>query len=265
MRSASALVRIGVKVAALPLGAAARRRSGDVTILCYHRVGVGEREIDVPRALFEEHLETLAADADVRSLDDALSDPRGGVVVTIDDGFRDFHDVVLPALVRHRVPALLYLATAFVDAGDPRSGVGPADALTWSMLAEATSTGLVTIGSHTHGHVDLSRAREAESEEEMRRSTELVEDRLGMACTHFAFPWGTASRAAERAARRRFATAALDAWKTNRGGRFDPHRLGRTPIMRSDRGFFFRAKARGQLNGERLAYRALRRGPWAPA
>jgi peptidoglycan/xylan/chitin deacetylase (PgdA/CDA1 family) len=254
-----------VKVAALPMGAATRRRPGDVMILCYHRVGAGRREIDVPSPRFEEHLAFLAAAGDVRSLDDALSDSRGGVVLSFDDGFRDFHEVVLPALVRHGMPATLYLATGFVDAGDARSGVGPSEALTWPMLAEAASTGLVTIGSHTHAHVDLSRAGDEESEDEMRRSAELVEDRLGAPCTHFAFPWGRASAAAERAARRRFATAALEAWRTNRGGRIDPHRLGRTPVFRSDTGLFFRAKARGRLDGEGLAYRALRRGPWAPA
>jgi peptidoglycan/xylan/chitin deacetylase (PgdA/CDA1 family) len=263
MRSVESLVRVGVKVAALPLGATSRRRPGDLTILCYHRVGTGDREIDVPLALFHEHLEALAAEGTARSLDDALTG-AGGLVLTVDDGFRDFHDVVLPALVRHRVPAVLYLATAFVEAGDPRTGVGPSDALTWSMLAEATSTGLVTVGSHTHGHVDLTEAGTRESEQEMRRSTELIEDRLGTACTHFAFPWGTASRDAEAVARRRFASAAREAWRTNRGD-FDRHRLGRTPVMRSDRGLFFRAKLHGRLNGEGLAYRALRKGPWKPA
>jgi peptidoglycan/xylan/chitin deacetylase (PgdA/CDA1 family) len=259
------LVRVGVKVAALPLGATRRRRSGDVTILCYHRIGEGEREIDVPVERFEEHLASLASLGRVRSLDDALGDPGGGLVLTFDDGFRDFHEFALPSLVRHRVPALLYLATGFVEAGDARSGVVPERALTWPMLSEAVSTGLVTVGSHTHGHVDLSRADEAESEQEMRRSSELIEDRLGSPCRHFAFPWGRASQAAERIARRRFATAALEAWKTNRSGRIDHHRLGRTPVMRSDGGFLFRAKARGQLDGERFAYRALGKGPWASA
>jgi peptidoglycan/xylan/chitin deacetylase (PgdA/CDA1 family) len=265
MRSVGSLVRVGVKVAALPLGAGARRRPGDITILCYHRVGAGGREIDVPRDRFREHLEALVADGGVRSLDDALSDRRGGVVLTFDDGFRDFHEVVLPLLARYRLPALLYLATAFVDAGDPRSEVGPDEALTWPMLEEAVASGFVTIGSHTHGHVDLSRAGEVQSEREMRRSKEAIEDRIGTACEHFAYPWGKASAAAERSARGLFRTSALEAWRTNRAGKFDRHRLGRTPVFRSDAAFFFRAKARGQLDGERLAYRALRRGPWAAA
>ena len=37
------------------------------------------------------------------------------VVVTFDDGTADFVDVAVPILVRHRVPATLYLATAFVE------------------------------------------------------------------------------------------------------------------------------------------------------
>ena len=265
MTLVSSAVRIGAKIAALPLGAASRRREDDVVILCYHRVGAGRREIDVPRHQFADHLGAIAAIGDAVSLDGALSSPGGGVVMTFDDGFRDFHDVVLPLLVEAAVPALLYLATGFVDAGDPRSDVGPDAALSWRMLEDAVSTGLVTIGSHTHHHSDLSRATESEAEAEMCRSKELIEDRLGLPCDHFAYPWGKASAAAERTARRHFSSAALDAWRTNRAGRIDPFRLGRTPVFRSDTGFFFRAKTRGQLDGERLAYRALRRGPWAPS
>lgn len=258
------IARTGVKLAALPLGATSRRGSQDVVMLCYHRIGSGAREIDVPAVTFREHLRSLAASGDVASLEGSIAGPAGGVVLTFDDGFRDFYDVALPMLVEHDMPAVLYLASAFVDAGDPRQGVAADGALTWSMLEDAVATGLITIGSHTHGHVDLSHASEGIAREEMRRSKELIEDRLGQACAHFAYPWGKASAAADRAARSIFATAALDAWRTNRAGRIDPYRLGRTPVFRSDGAFFFRAKTRGRLDGERLAYRALRKGPWAP-
>ena len=96
----------------------------------------------------------------------------------------------------------------------------------------------------------------------MRRSKDLIEDQIGSACRHFAYPWAVGSPAADRVARRLFDTAALDAWRTNRAGRIDPHRLGRTPILRSDGQLFFRAKVNGLLDGEGVAYRLLRRGPW---
>ncbi|MGH2659741.1 MAG: polysaccharide deacetylase family protein, partial [Actinomycetota bacterium] len=184
----------------------------------------------------------------------------GGVVLTIDDGFRDFHDHVVPLLLQYRLPALLYLATGLVADGH-RSPSSP-DALTWSMVRDAVGTGLVTIGAHTHNHVDLSRLPEREAEKEMRRSKETIEDRLGMPCRHFAYPWGRGSAGADRAARQLFETAALVAWKTNRRTGLDRHRLGRTPILRSDGRVFFRAKLLGLLDSEALVYRVLRRGPW---
>jgi peptidoglycan/xylan/chitin deacetylase (PgdA/CDA1 family) len=228
-------------------------------ILLYHRIGDGEREIDIPSAAFERHLASLVGRDRARSLDDVLRPDGGGVVVTFDDGFRDFHDHALPLLVRHRVPALLYLATGFVQNG--RTPTSP-PALSWSQLEEAVGTGLVTVGSHTHSHTSLAGATERLAEDEMRRSKELIEDRLGVACRHFAYPWNVGSEPADRAARRLFDTVAWDAWRTNRRDHIDRHRLGRTPVLRNDGSLFFRAKVRGRLDGERHVYRALRRGPW---
>lgn len=251
----SKFVRKATKAAVLPWGLVRRRRPDDVVILLYHRVGAGDREIDLPLDAFAQQVEILAARGDLITLDDALSG-RGGVVLTFDDGLRDFHEYVMPILLRHRVPALLYLATGMVANGKPDP-----DALTWAHLEELASTGLVTIGAHTHSHADLSTASEAEASEEMVRSKELVEDKLGTRCAHFAYPWSYCSEEADRAARRIFASAAL-LWGTNRASATDPYRLGRTPVLRSDGALMFRAKTMGMLDGEAHVYRLLRRGPW---
>lgn len=250
------LVRRSAKAAVLPAGLVSKRRAGDVVILLYHRLGDTPSEIELPVAAFERHLRSLAGGERPKTLDDALR--SGGVVVTFDDGTRDFHEHALPLLVRYRIPALLYLATGGVDGGTSPDGLG------WNHLAEAVASGFVTIGSHTHGHTDLSRATREEAEEDMRRSKDLIEQRLGVPCTHFAYPWGVGSPAADEAARDLFETAALDAWRTNRRGRIDPFRLGRVPILRSDGQVFFRAKAGGRLDAERIVYRMLGRGPWRP-
>jgi hypothetical protein len=95
----------------------------------------------------------------------------------------------------------------------------------------------------------------------MLRSKELIEDRLRVACEHFSYPFGAGSPQAEAVARKIFRSAAL-LWRTNRRGRLDPYRLGRTPILRSDGRLFFRAKVQGRLDGEAWVYRAFGRGPW---
>lgn len=257
------LIRKATKVAVLPLGVQGRRRIGDVVILLYHRVGIGYREIDLPVESFERQLATLKERERVLTIDEAFGRRgEGGVVLTFDDGYRDFYDHVLPLLARYQLPALLYLATSFVAGEGAVSAPRPENALTWSQLQEAVQTGLITVGSHTHTHADLSRASEADAWEEMRASKELIEGRLNVACRHFAYPRAVGSDAADRAARRLFDTAALHAWRTNRPGRTDLHRLGRVPILKSDGRLFFRAKLRGLLDSEALVYRMLGRGPW---
>ncbi len=81
---------------------------------------------------------------------------QSSVVITFDDGTDDFCDHVVPALVEYDLPATLYAATHFIDTGEPFPwGAPPAS---WAGLADAASTGLVTIGSHTHTHALLDRS-----------------------------------------------------------------------------------------------------------
>jgi len=258
-RRVGSLPRKAIKAAVLPMGVLRPRRPGDVVVLLYHRIGTGDRQIDLPADLFEEHLRILKRKDRILSLDSALSDEEGGVVLTFDDGYRDFDEHVVPLLDRYQVPALLYLATGLVAGIDEDLGK---DVLTWPMLERAVSTGLVTVGAHTHNHTSLAEASEGEAAVEMRMSKDLIEQRLGVVCRHFAYPWSVGSAGARRAARHLFDSSALDSWKTNRRGAIDPQRLGRTPILRSDGIRFFRAKTLGLLDFEAIAYRLARRGPW---
>lgn len=257
--SVKMLARKATKLGLLAPGIASRRRTGDVVILLYHRLGDAGAEIDLPVNTFERHLAILREHERVITIDELLSpDSQGGVVVTFDDGYADFYEAAVPLLDKYRIPAILYLTTSFVSGEHSQRR----HALSWSQLHDAASSGLVSIGAHTHGHVHLGSASETAAEDEMRRSKELIEDNLGRPCRHFSYPWSIGSAGADRAARRLFDTAALYAWKTNRHGRIDPYRLGRVPVLRSDGSVFFRAKLRGLLDSEALAYRALRRGPW---
>jgi peptidoglycan/xylan/chitin deacetylase (PgdA/CDA1 family) len=257
--SVSSLARKAAKGAVLPAGFVRRRRPDDLSILLYHRVGPGGGEIELDPAVFDRQMATIAASGRARSLDEALGDPcAGGLVVSIDDGFGDFYDTVLPTLVRHDVPAILYLATGFVEGQEfaPSSS-----ALTWSQLRECVDSGLITVGAHTHSHCDLSRASDEEAEQEVMTSKGLIEDRLGVECKHFAYPWSYSSPGSERVVKEVFASAALN-WATNRRGSFDFHELGRTPVLRSDSPLFFKAKIEGGLDAEAFLYRVARRGPW---
>lgn len=237
-----------------------------IVVLIYHRVGGGSGlELDLPIAEFRAQMAWLADAGVVMSLDDALrslaEDPapaRSRVVVTFDDGTRDFADHAVPILVEHGIPALLYLATSFVERGEDLPYGAPPTS--WSGLRDALGTGLVTVGSHTHHHLLLDRLPPAELDAELDRPTRLMEQELGTSPEHFAYPKAVlGSTAAEAAVRARFRSAALAGTRPNRFGATDPYRLARSPIQRSDGMRWFAAKVAGGMRFEDDVRRAANR------
>jgi peptidoglycan/xylan/chitin deacetylase (PgdA/CDA1 family) len=244
----------------LALGDQMLRPAAGVTVVIYHRVGGGSSsEVDLDPAAFLAHLRCLAEHHDVVTLDDAvdlLTESRAlvagakrPVVITFDDGTVDFCDTVVPLLVEFQLPATLYAATQFIDTGQPFPwGAPPAS---WAGLRDAASTGLVTIGSHTHTHALLDRADQGVIADELDRSIDLIGEHIGTPPAHFAYPKALpGSSAAEAEVHRRFTTAALARSRVNEPGKTDLHRLWRTPIQRSDGFEFFASKAAGGLRLE---------------
>lgn len=252
-----------------------RRPQRGLVVLLYHRVGRRTTSrVDLPSGLFEEQMARLVAGPGVIDLDrglTALAGPPpaepGAVVVTFDDGTADFVEVALPILVRHGVPATLYLATDFVERGRPFPGSGGSGAsLSWSALAEAVSTGLVTVGSHTDTHVLLDRLPAAAVDGELDRSIALIGERLGVEARHFAYPKALAGTpAADRAVRARFASAALAGTRANRYGGTDPYRLARSPVQVDDGLAYFERKVVGGMRMEDDLRRLVNRRRFAGA
>lgn len=272
-----AVARTAVKASAAAFDSARRMLSRapwpppGLVVLLYHRVGRRSAlEIDVPLALFREQMAALATKARVVAVSEGvarLADPGAAretlVAVTFDDGTADFLDVALPVLVEYQVPATVYVATDFVDRrrNFPHDGVP----LSWDALRAAASTGLVDVGSHTHTHALLDRLAAAEVVNELDRSRALVQEHIGHAPAHFAYPKAVApSRAAEDIVRARFASAALAGTRVNPYGA-DPYRLARSPVQYSDGMRWFRHKLAGGLALEDTVRRALNRGRYAGA
>lgn len=127
--------------------------------------------------------------------------PAQPVVLTFDDGFADFADTILPALLARRFRATLYVPTGYVGrtARWLRScGEGARAMLSWPALRDISREG-VEIAAHSHTHPQLDRLPAAEAADEVRRSRRLLEDRLGVAVDGFAYPFGYWSRAARAA------------------------------------------------------------------
>jgi peptidoglycan/xylan/chitin deacetylase (PgdA/CDA1 family) len=251
-----------------------RPTAAGVVVLCYHRVGARSTlAVDLPTSLFDEQMAQLAESGRAVTVDAALDVLSGEttavagcdpVVVTFDDGTTDFADTALPVLERYRVPALLYVATDFIDSG--RAFPNDGQPLSWAALRDATATGLVEVGSHTHTHALLDRLGDRAVHDELDRSIGCISERLGAAPAHFAYPKAVApSPIADRAVRARFRSAALAGTRPNRYGQTDPYRLARSPIQTADGMRWFTQKLAGGMALEDTLRRVANRARYAGA
>lgn len=97
---------------------------GGVTVLMYHSIHAGATVFDgmhVDR--FRQQMEWLhqrCTVVDPDHFEEALGLRAGlkpRVMLTFDDGYRDFHDVAYPILHRMRLPSLVFLTTGSADDG----------------------------------------------------------------------------------------------------------------------------------------------------
>lgn len=181
-------------------------------VLMYHSVSSNAsdrfRPFTLDPGLLRDHLGALdSAGYRPASLADGRGErpPRREVVLTFDDAFADFLHTALPILAENRWHATLYVPTAYVG-GTSRwlslEGESDRPVMSWSALAEAAGAGTV-IGSHSHTHrqLDLLRSR-SELQAEVAGSRTMLEDRLQLAVTTFAYPFGYHSARVRAAVRR---------------------------------------------------------------
>lgn len=253
-------VRVGAK-AVFALADLVLGRLPGPRILIYHQVGAGlGRQMEVTKEAFRSHLDWLGHHGRVVDLETAISrkdhpDGHSHYVLTFDDGYEDLHRVAFPLLEAARLPFTLYLATHPVESQEPLTPGGRADPLTWGQIREMLASGLMTLGVHTHRHLDLRKLAEEEIHQELEVSDRLVEERTGVPARHFAYPWGYWSAQADAQVRRRYVSAVLGSGPPN-DSRTEPFLLHRIPVQLADGVFFFRRKMR---TGLRLEDRVRRR------
>lgn len=191
---------------ALP-GTSEGRSSGGsrtlVPILLYHTVATETTPLMRPFATapetFERHLDLLVEQGrtclTVSGFLDAAAGarplPERPVVITFDDGFRDFADRALPALAARGQAATLYVVTGLLR-GRPGSRIaaGFGDRiLDWSALRDLAARN-VEIGAHSHTHPQLDTLPRRLAREEIRLPKALLEDELQQEVPSFAYPHG---------------------------------------------------------------------------
>jgi peptidoglycan/xylan/chitin deacetylase (PgdA/CDA1 family) len=185
-----------------------------VSILCYHSV---ESHWTSPLALepevFARHCAWLARHRTVVPLADAVARmdhrgrlPRGLTALTFDDGFASLYDQVLPLLLRHRLPATVFLvAETLTPAGRAVDWVDTPphwalSTLSVNQVLEMQSAGL-DFQSHSYSHLDLTQLTHDECLRDLRASRAVLEEVLRRPVHQLAYPRGRHNDTVRAAAR----------------------------------------------------------------
>lgn len=167
-----------------------------VPILMYHYVEYVKDKGDkirislntLPSAL-EQEIKTLTEAGYTFMTNSELSDTLDGksslppkpILLTFDDGYRDFYTDAYPILKKYHTKATQYVISGFLNSSNH---------LTSSQLQEIAKDGLVEIGAHTVHHIWLKGQSLKTVSNEVFQSRETLEKLINKPVISFAYPFG---------------------------------------------------------------------------
>ncbi|PZR74205.1 MAG: hypothetical protein DLM52_09805 [Chthoniobacterales bacterium] len=193
--------------ASLP-GKVAVDQTAQVIVYGYHRFvnQVKRPDTEITPQMFEQQMQELKnRGITVIGMQDFLAWKRGDknisprcAIITFDDGWKSQYDVAWPIMKKFGYPFTLFIYTEGVRGGH----FGGGEATTWEQLAEMRDAG-IDIQAHSETHADLRKAYDKIAKKkldpagyeqwlnnEIGRSKETLEQRLGIKVNCFAVPYG---------------------------------------------------------------------------
>jgi peptidoglycan/xylan/chitin deacetylase (PgdA/CDA1 family) len=164
-------------------------------ILTYHSIDRSGSVISTDPRVFRRHAEWLAGSGvAVVGLADLVARPPAGpaVALTFDDAFANVATEAWPVLESLGLPATLFVPTAHVggrNAWEEGSRLPVLPLLDWDELGRLAERGMI-LGAHSHTHVDLRAASDADLVAELEQPAVRIRAETGCEATTFAYPFG---------------------------------------------------------------------------
>ena len=117
----------------------------------------------------------------VQAINEHRALPPRPVVLTFDDGYRDFYTSAAPELVRYGFTATNFVVTGFV---------GWSRYMTWAQIQALDRAGF-NMADHTVDHLALADLPAARALWEMRQAKQTLEAQLGHPVLDLAYPYGS--------------------------------------------------------------------------
>ena len=236
-------------------------------ILEYHSVGASvDIELDIAANVFERQMRYLNENCLTISLDEFLEGrkpdliKRPLVILTFDDGYENFHSIIMPILKKYNLPATLFPALNFVDNANEipiKSSIGDwkeFKPITKENLEKIARCPLITLSSHGYGHLNFSEITPDEVREDLLKSQSWFRDKLKILPDVLAYPRGLICEENILPVKEFFRYAVLADYNKSVKG-YNPYLINRIPILRTDKFFWFKLKVNGILFREQQLFK----------
>ena len=172
-------------------------RNYTIPILMYHyineeeplrsRLGVSPQTFRRQMAFLKRHkYKVIPLEKVVDLIEHKKKIPFKTVAITFDDGYLDNYTNAYPILKKYQLPA-----TMFVVLNRIGKHLGNDDYMNWQQIKELSASGLVTIGSHSMTHPNLSESiSDAKLKYEIFESKKILEETLQKRIDFFSYPFG---------------------------------------------------------------------------
>ena len=166
-----------------------KNRENGLRVLMYHSITNEDSSDDIWSLglnSFSKHLSYLDGNKNInlyRCTDLISQRPKDGIMITLDDGYRNNFEVAAPILFELKIPFSVFVITDFIKQAKKNF-------MNESMLKELAGHPLVSIGSHSRSHVRLTKCNRKELANEISGSKSYLEDLLGREIDMFSYPHG---------------------------------------------------------------------------
>ena len=192
--------------------------SVNVPILMYHYIAnnpnpkdLTRNTLSVPPDKFEAQMDYLSKNGYTPISLDTLygifnkqtTSPSKPIVLTFDDGYRDFYTTAFPILRRFNFHAVSFIATGLVGGGYY---------MNWGQIKEIAQTGLVTFEAHTVSHANLPSLSLSNVIKQLQDSKNIVQSQTGYPVNFIAYPFGATNGSVQSAAQKVGFAGGLGTW-----------------------------------------------------
>ncbi|MCO6509528.1 MAG: polysaccharide deacetylase family protein [Aridibacter famidurans] len=191
---------------------------GETVIITYHSIDDSGSVISTRPDIFRRQMTVLAEQGyksktlaeSVEGSKPASAGTEKTVVITFDDGFRNFRTEAFPVLREFGFKATVFLVTDFCGKhndwkGNPKE-LPRQELLGWDEIRDLAEEG-VEFGGHTRSHLNLAELSGSRIDEEIGGCKEAIERELDRKAVSFAYPFGKYDAAVKNAVKSHFGAA----------------------------------------------------------